>query len=144
MSSIRKSLYRTTFKIDYFLNEGLPSGLTQVDGGLHRAASLLGIVGLHKHMRYRSWFRAELATYIRSALNTQQDSCAPFWNRSVLRRLADDHIGGSKNCVFDLNAVLTIQAVERLLLKGAVASAPASSSNFTELASSINDKAYRT
>ena len=38
---------------------------------------------------------------------------------SFLESLASDHIRGRKNYVLELNAVLTLEAVERLLLRDA-------------------------
>jgi asparagine synthase (glutamine-hydrolysing) len=72
-----------------------------------------------KYLHYRSWFRKELAEFINDVLVDARTRQMPFWNSSFLESLASDHIRGRKNYVLELNAVLTLEAVERLLLRDA-------------------------
>jgi hypothetical protein len=50
-------------------------------------------------------------------LTDSRTSQSPLWNRTFLERLAKDHTSGHKNYVREINAVLTLEAIERLLLK---------------------------
>jgi asparagine synthase (glutamine-hydrolysing) len=108
---------RATFKLDYIYNEGLPHWLSFADPLFRDLASTLGILGLHKHLHYRSWFRRELASYTNSILRDSQMMQSPFWNRDFLGRLADRHTRGRANYVLEINAVFTLEAVERLLFR---------------------------
>ena len=38
-----------------------------------------------------------------------------FWNAGFLKRMAAQHIGGSKNYLREINAVLTLRSIERQL-----------------------------
>ena len=42
---------------------------------------------------------------------------APFWNRRFLEKMATDHVEGRNNYVREIDAVLTLEAVERLLFR---------------------------
>lgn len=41
-----------------------------------------------------------------------------FWNSGFLMRLEADHVSGRKNYMREIDAVLTLEAVQRLLLQG--------------------------
>ena len=109
---------KATFKLDYLNNEGCPHWLSSFDSVFTRVTSSLGLVGLHKYLHYRSWFRRELAEYIKSIVNDPQTQRTAFWSRDFLEHLAAEHIQGGKNYVLEINVVLTLEAVERLLLRG--------------------------
>ena len=42
---------------------------------------------------------------------------SPFWNASFLEHMVTEHIKGRKNYVMEINAVLTLEAIERLLFR---------------------------
>ena len=114
----RRFFAEATFKIDYYNSEGLPHFLSPLDTMLRHVSSGLGILGLHKYLPYRHWLRRELAGYVNDKLADAQTRQMPFWNRDFLKRMAKVHIRGSKNYVSEINAVLTLEAVERLLFRG--------------------------
>jgi len=114
---LRRIVARLTFKLDYVNNEGLPHALSPLDPVLRRLATGARVLGHHKYLHYRSWFRNELAAYVNEILASVQTRQNPFWNANVLKRLASDHLSGRKNYVQEINAVLTIEAVERLLFQ---------------------------
>jgi asparagine synthase (glutamine-hydrolysing) len=114
----QKLFCETTFKLDYVYNEGLPNRLTHVDPLLHRFGWQAGLLGLHKFVHYRSWFRRELAPYVRERLENVQAVGSAFWNSNSVGQLAAEHTEGRRNFALALNAVLTLEAVERLLFKG--------------------------
>jgi asparagine synthase (glutamine-hydrolysing) len=115
---VRRLFSEATFKLDYLNNEGWPSWLSPVEPVFARVVSTLKIIGLHKYLHYRSWFRRELAEYLKSVVNDSQTQQCQFWNRGFLRRMASEHINGHENYILEINAVLTLEAVQRLLIKG--------------------------
>jgi asparagine synthase (glutamine-hydrolysing) len=113
----RRFLAEATFKTDYYNNEGLPRPLAALDPAFKFVASKLKLAGLHKYLHYNNWFRHELAGYLQSALAAPQVRESPFWNSAFLDRMASEHIAGRKNHSLGINAVLTLEAVERLLFR---------------------------
>jgi asparagine synthase (glutamine-hydrolysing) len=75
------------------------------------------MVGLHKYLHYRRWFQRELADYLKDVVSNGRTQQAPFWNRRFLEKMAEDHVQGRRNYLSEINAVLTLEAVERLLLR---------------------------
>jgi asparagine synthase (glutamine-hydrolysing) len=117
IGAFRRSLSKVTFKLDYLNNEGLPHWLSPLDPLFKRVNSRMEILGLHKFLHYRSWFRRELAGYLHDVLADVRAQRSPFWNADFLDSMATEHIRGRRNYVLEINAVLTLRAVERLLFR---------------------------
>ena len=116
--AVRRIFAKVACKLDYFRSEGLPRGLSGLDSSLTQISSVFGIAGLHKYLPYRSWFQRELADYVKSVVSDARAQHTPFWNLDFLEYMVREHIRGRKNYTLELNAVLTLEAVERLLLRG--------------------------
>jgi asparagine synthase (glutamine-hydrolysing) len=106
------------FKIDYYYNEGMPNTLARLDPALEAANSIVPLFGHHKFLHYRIWLRKRLAPFLQQALSDPEIQHQGFWNPAFLSRMAADHIRGRRNYVKEIDAVLTLNAVKRLLLKG--------------------------
>ena len=116
--AVRRIFAKVACKLDYFRSEGLPRGLSGLDSSFTQISSVFGIAGLHKYLPYRSWFQRELADYVKSVVSDARAQHTPFWNLDFLEYIVGEHIRGRKNYTLELNAVLTLEAVERLLLRG--------------------------
>ncbi len=115
----RRVVSKTVCKLDYLYAEGLPHWLSPFDSLFEGLGSSVRLFGWHKFLHYRKWFRRELADYIAGVLKDVQSRRIPFWNSSFLETLGREHINGRRNYVHELDAVLTLEAVDRLLLQSA-------------------------
>jgi asparagine synthase (glutamine-hydrolysing) len=104
-----------TFKLDYWHKEGLPDVLTPFDT-LLGTLSNTGLLGLHKFLAYRVWFRRELAPYAAQVIGDSRTRGLPFWKAGALDAVASDHALGRRNRLRDIHAVMTLEAVHRLLI----------------------------
>jgi asparagine synthase (glutamine-hydrolysing) len=104
------------FKLDYWYAEGLPSALVPVEPALRRVGRLGGL-GLHKYLPYRAWFRSNLAGYVEQVVADIQVRKTPFWNAMALQQLVKEHVAGRKNYLPEIDSILTLEAVERLLIR---------------------------
>jgi asparagine synthase (glutamine-hydrolysing) len=114
--TVRHFLSEAAFKFEYHTNEGLPNWLSTFDPFFKILNSAVGVFGRHKYLHYRRWLRNELAQYLNAAIDRASSRPSPFWNQTFVRQLGKAHISGRGNYLRELNAVLTIEAVERLLL----------------------------
>jgi asparagine synthase (glutamine-hydrolysing) len=112
----RRAFGDVTFKLDYYHKEGLPTFLSAFDPFLNSLASL-GLLGLHKFLPYRRWFQNELAGTIMERVLGERVRQAPWWSKNAPERLARAHISGRANYVREINAVLTLEVVDRLFFK---------------------------
>jgi asparagine synthase (glutamine-hydrolysing) len=113
----RRILSKVVCKLDYLRSEGLPHGLSRLDSLLTQISSVLGIAGLHKYLPYRIWFQRELAAYLDGILKSAQARHSSLWDSRFLEHMRSDHATGHKNYVREIDAVLTLDAVERLLFR---------------------------
>jgi asparagine synthase (glutamine-hydrolysing) len=97
-------------------SEGLPHWLGRLDNAIG-SLSRIGLLGLHKYLPYRKWFRRELTPYIRDVLSDHQTHRIPYWNHKSFSSIIADHESGLKNYTHEINAVLTLEAVDRLLVR---------------------------
>jgi asparagine synthase (glutamine-hydrolysing) len=117
LSSLVSSVwYRGSFKLDYWYGEGMPHWLSSIDSQLSRLGLQLWSPGLHKYLHYSRWFKKELVGYIHERL-TDTTRRHGAWNRAFLDQIVKDHTAGIKNYVQEINGVLTIEAIDRLLLR---------------------------
>jgi asparagine synthase (glutamine-hydrolysing) len=119
-AALRHAFSWATFKLDYLNNEGFPDWLMPLDPLLGCIGFGIGIFGLHKYLHYRTWFREKLAGYLHDAVADVRTQRSPIWKPASLKKMVADHTGGHRNYVLEINAVLTIEAVERLLFRNSV------------------------
>ncbi len=114
--AFRRAFGAVTFKLDYFHNDGLPPFLNTFNPLLELLAPL-GIFGLHKFLPYRRWFRKEVASTVMERASSRRVREAPWWSKGSPELFARAHIAGRGNYVRELSAVLSLEAIERLLLQ---------------------------
>jgi asparagine synthase (glutamine-hydrolysing) len=115
--AFRRIFAKAACKLDYLSSAGLPHGLSRLDSLLTQISSALEIAGLHKYLPYRIWFQRELAAYVDGILKDAQVRGSLLWDSRFLEHLASDHASGRRNYVREIDAVLTLGAVERLLFR---------------------------
>jgi asparagine synthase (glutamine-hydrolysing) len=112
----RRIFAEVTFKMDYYSNYGLPRKLGVLNPVYQPACFALGIAGLHKFLKYSTWFQKQLAPFVRERLERARQG--NFLNADFVGGLAEAHISGQKNYCAEINAILTLEAIERNLLRG--------------------------
>ena len=112
----RRSLEYIAFKFDYYYQDGLPRRAAFLEPALERLGRT-GMLGRHKYLPYRRWFRRELASYVAGVLHDDSTLRIPYWNPAFLRSAPKEHVSGRTNLVREINAVLQLDAARRLLLK---------------------------
>jgi asparagine synthase (glutamine-hydrolysing) len=116
MHWLARIIAETTFKLDYLHKEGLPHRLSALDA-LAVPLSKAGALGRHKYLPYRPWFRRELAPYIAQVLGDSQTARLPYFSSKFLQSAAGDHLSGRRNYIREINAVLTLEAIDRVLIR---------------------------
>jgi asparagine synthase (glutamine-hydrolysing) len=115
-SLFRTPWHRTFFKLDYWRNDGLPHWLSPFDSMLSHLDVKATFFGTHRFLHYRRWFQTELARYLRDLITDRQTVGSQLWNRPFLSHIAESHISGRKNYLREINTVLTVATIERLLI----------------------------
>ena len=116
---LRRIFAEATFKLDYCSNAGLPRKVRALDPVFQPMVRALGLPGWHKFLRHSTWFRGCLAPYLKERMAAAQKSTLGFWEPGALDRLTREHLSGGKSFPSEINAVLTLEAIERLLFRDA-------------------------
>jgi asparagine synthase (glutamine-hydrolysing) len=111
---LRRTLGEVTFKLDYYNSEGLPHGLSFFDSAFRRLSSGLRVLGSHKYLPYRHWFRKELAAPVFERVVSRRVREAPWWAKNSPEMLAQAHVSGRRNYQRELDVILSLEAIERL------------------------------
>lgn len=109
--------HKVEFKFDYWDCEALPTLLSPLDNMLDRMASTNTLIGTHKYLPYRRWFRRQLATVAKERVINARAQEASLWNSDFLCSMVDDHIQGRANYLREISVVVTLEAIERLLFR---------------------------
>ena len=112
---LRRLYFKTTFKLDYWDKEGLPPKLAILDF-CRPLLKRSGLLDLHKFLPYRRWFGKELFEIVESAATRAASRGQPWWNPRAVKSIAADHASGRRNHLSEINAILTLDTIERVLL----------------------------
>jgi len=115
--SLRRAFEEFTFKLDYHSDAGLPRKLAVLDPVFKPVVTGLGLAGRHKFLKYSAWFRTALAPYVREKIAAAQQTANEFWKAEALEQAARQHLSGRKDFSAELNAVLTLESLERQLFR---------------------------
>lgn len=105
------------FKLDYYHNDGMPHWFSRFSPVVDALDAPVKLLNRHKFLHYRSWFRNELAPYVLRVLTDSSAQHSPFWRAGFVGHMAKAHTQGYGNYISAINAVLTLEAVERLLFR---------------------------
>ena len=110
---LRRAWESLRFKLDYLDKEGLSGSFHALDPML-QVLRQTPLLGRHKYLPYRKWFQNELVSYVASEIGAAQ-SLGEFLNGASVIRLAEEHTSGRGNRLRELNVVLTLSAVHRMI-----------------------------
>ena len=116
---VRRIARKISFKMDYWDKEGLPPKLAVLDA-CQPLFERSGFLGQHKFLPYRRWFKNELLEVVDRATKRAASGHQPWWNPTVVTRIATDHASGRANRLREINTILTLDTIERLLINNPV------------------------
>jgi len=105
------------FKAEWYYNAGMPHWLTRLDHNA-LARGLEGLfLGSHKIEHYRLWFRDQLFDYVQSKLEDNSTATRAYLDRRTYRELVTSHRTGIGNYLNEINRLVTLELIQRLLLE---------------------------
>ena len=113
-----RQLYRyLLFKAEWYYNAGMPHWLARVDHNVLARGLERLFVGSHKIEHYRLWFRDQLFDYVQSTLRDSPAATRPYLNRRYYEELVTSHRTGTRNCMNEINTLVTLELIQRLLIE---------------------------
>lgn len=115
-TTLTKLLRKFLFKIEWYYGIGMPNWMMQ----LNKAASLIHperiFLGWHRYLFYRLWFQKELSGYVKEILLDRRTKDRPYWRKGILDKMVEGHLSGTGNYTNEINKVLTIELIHRLII----------------------------
>ena len=118
VSQVAQAWQEFTAKAEYAYDYGMPRWLARADRALTRLHLEKLFLGRHKFYHFRVWYRDQLRAAVRDrALASGPGAAAGCYRTGVPRQLVDEHLSGRVNRTRELHQLLSVQAVDRLLLR---------------------------
>lgn len=123
VSSVVKTAINILIILDKIsIRERLPFNMTHIFGRMdHLLLSPLHLdrlfFGYADFRRYRTWFRDELAEYLLGMLLDEKTLNRPYWNRTNLIKMVNDHINGKGTYLREIRKVLQLELTHRVLIE---------------------------
>ena len=120
LSSLAHRWQEFTAKAEYACDYGMPPWLARANPVLQPLRFEQLFLGRHKFYHFRVWYRDQLAAALRSAFpaGAEQPSC---YADGVAARLVREHTSGKINRTLELHKLLTVHALDRVLVRAAPA-----------------------
>ena len=107
-----------TFKAEYAYDEGMPQTVARADRLLSGLRLERLFLGRHKLLHFRTWYRHQLADYVRQVLLDPLTLSRPYLQEKTVRLLVDKHIRGTGNYTSTIHKLLTLELFQRLFVSG--------------------------
>jgi len=95
---------------------GCPNWLARIDKGLAAFRFEKLFLGRQKFCHFRSWYRHQLAAYVKEILLDPRSRSRSHVNGSALERLVKSHVNGLGNYTMEIHKLLSIELLHRTLL----------------------------
>ena len=113
-STMRRAFYSITFKLDYMLTEGTPDFVSALSDSVSTDYVL---PVRHKFLEYRRWFRGPLRDYVEDILGGDDTFVSGLFGKKPVQRTLRDNATGLRNELVDINALLTLELIDKCLLR---------------------------
>src|SRR5262249_33260836 len=136
IEAVAHAVREVSFKAEYAYDYGMPQWVARVDHILSPLRLERRVLGRHKALHYRVWYRSELSEFVRDVLLDTISLSRPYVDRRMVERLVAGHLRGSENHTTELHKLLTLELLHRNFVDGAAvgcSSAPAEASRCRRL-----------
>jgi asparagine synthase (glutamine-hydrolysing) len=119
LSAVTHVFQELLFKSEYAYDAGMPRWLTRADRlarPLHPERLLLGT---HRFLHFRLWYRDQLAAYVRDVLLDPKSLSRGHVDRTAVERMVRGHVQGEGNYTTAIHTLLTLELVHRNFIDGA-------------------------
>jgi len=116
-SKLIQLLYAVWFKMEWYYNDGLPHWMSRPDAMLSPFHPERLILGHHKYLHYRLWFRNELSGYVREMLLDRRTGSRPYFNKKFVGHMVVAHLQGNGNYTNEINKAITTELLHRVVME---------------------------
>ena len=116
---IRRAIRRSLVKAEYLTSHGAPDWLAKVSSRLPPSLIETRFLGVDKFQYFRFWIRHNLAGFVRETLvHNDSYNLSSWFDMTRVEQMVNDHIVGRANYTTEIDKLLTIASVEKVLFEG--------------------------
>jgi asparagine synthase (glutamine-hydrolysing) len=115
------ALQEFLFKAEYAYDYGMPQWLARVDRLLSPLHVERLILGRHKALHFRVWYRGALSAYVREMLLDPRSLSRPYVERKKVDHIVSAHVKGSGNYTNEIHTMLKLELLHRNFIDGPIA-----------------------
>lgn len=105
------------FKLEWYINEGMPHWLVKLNYSLPFINFEDIFLGYNKFDHYRKWMKEDLSEYMKSILLDSKTLNRAYWNKKFIEKMVDDHIAGKGNYLKEIKRTISLELIHRTLLE---------------------------
>ena len=113
---VHRSFQEFLAKAEYAYDYGMPNWLARVDKYLTPFRFEKLFLGRQKFCHFRSWYRHQLAGYVKDVLLDSRARSRFYVNGSALESMVSSHVSGSRNYTVEMHKLLSMELLHRTLL----------------------------
>jgi asparagine synthase (glutamine-hydrolysing) len=117
VNRIERLYHELTIKAEYAYDYGMPQWLTKIDNRFASMHFEKYFLGRHKYYHFRTWYRNELADYVKGIILDPRTIGLPFFRGKYLEEIVECHIKGERNFTREINCILTCALLQRNLIE---------------------------
>jgi asparagine synthase (glutamine-hydrolysing) len=113
---LRRCFEEFMAKAEYACDYGMPNWLARVERCLSPFRADHLFLGRQKFCHFRTWYRRELAAYVKQVLLDPKSLARAHVNRRRMEHMVHAHLRGSANHTLEIHKSLSLELVHRTLL----------------------------
>lgn len=117
LSTLEELYYNFFSKAEYAYNYGMPQWLAKIDYIFMFMHFEKRFLGRHKFAHFRTWYRTELADYIKSVLLDKKSLGRPYLNCKIVEKMVYSHVKGNYNYTSEISKLLCLELINRFLIE---------------------------
>ncbi len=111
-----RGLLELTFRMEHAYDYALPQWLARTEYLWSPFQIGRAVLGRHRFIHFRIWYREALATYVREMLLGARALARPYLERRGVEAAIRDHLNRRGNYTAEIHKLLTLELIHRLFL----------------------------
>jgi len=115
-SRVHRSVEEFLTKAEYAYDYGMPNWLVRIDRVLQPLRLERLFLGRQKFCHFRTWYRHQLAGFVKEVLLDPLSRSRSYMNGSALELMVNAHVSGLRNYTVEIHKLLSMELLHRILL----------------------------
>ena len=117
IASARRFYRYMQFKAEWYYGMGMPQWFARFEPALPLALVEPFFLGSHKITHFRQWYQNQLHAFVQSVLSDAATKSRAYLHPGGYKSLVTAHTRGRRNVMNEIDKVVTLELVQRLLLE---------------------------